>query len=202
MKFIIATKNKKKLAELERILAPLGIEAISENELDFLLPEVEETGTTFEENAMLKAMSAMNTTGLPAIADDSGLCVEALGGAPGVYSARYAGENARDGDNNEKLLFEMKDIAQGERQAKFVCAICGVFPTGEMITARGECFGEIAFSQMGQGGFGYDPLFLVDGLCFGELSPEKKDGISHRGQALRVLAEKLSAFLKGIENLC
>lgn len=200
MKFIIATKNIKKLAELARILAPLGIEAISENELDFLLPEVEETGSTFEENALLKAMSAMTATGLPAIADDSGLCVDALGGEPGVYSARYAGENASDLDNNDKLLFEMKEIPKADRQAKFVCAICVVFPTGEKITARGECHGEIGFSQMGQGGFGYDPLFLVDGICFGELSPIEKDEISHRGLALRVLAEKLSAFLKGIEN--
>ena len=200
MKFIIATKNKKKLAELSRILAPLGIEAVAENELDFLLPEVEETGSTFEENAMLKAVSAMNATGMPAIADDSGLCVSALGGAPGVYSARYAGENAIDLENNNKLLLEMKDVPKEKRQAKFVCAICVVFPTGEKITARGECHGEIGFSQMGQGGFGYDPLFLVDGICFGELSPEKKDTLSHRGQAVCTLAEKLSAYLKGIEN--
>ena len=200
MKLIVATKNKKKFIEFKRILLSLGIEIIGEDDLNFLLPEVEETGSTFEENAELKAMSAMKATGMPAVADDSGLCVKALDGKPSVYSARYSGENANDESNNKKLLLELENVSEGKRTAKFISAICLVFPSLEKITAMGECEGEIAFTEMGSGGFGYDPLFLVDGVCFGELSPEDKDKISHRGKALRELAEKLSAFLKGIEN--
>ncbi len=186
MKFVMATHNQKKLQELERILMPLHISVSAPD-----LPEVEETGTTFAENAFLKADSACRETGLPAVADDSGLMVDALGGAPGVYSARYAGEDATDLDRIHKLLDAIKDVPQEKRTAKFVSAICCVFPDGTRITALGECAGTIAFAPEGEGGFGYDPIFLVNGKSFAQLTAEEKDEISHRGRALRAFAKKL-----------
>ena len=186
MKFVMATHNQKKLQELERILMPLHISVSAPD-----LPEVEETGTTFAENAFLKADSACRETGLPAVADDSGLMVDALGGAPGVYSARYAGEDATDLDRIHKLLDAVKEVPREKRTAKFVSAICCVFPDGTRITAQGECAGTIAFSPEGEGGFGYDPVFLVNGKSFAQLTAEEKDEISHRGRALRAFAEKL-----------
>lgn len=184
--FVIATHNKGKLKELQRILAPLNID-VTTAELD----EVEETGTTFEENAFLKADAACRQTGMPAVADDSGLMVDALHGEPGVYSARYAGEGASDMDRIHKLLSNLKDVPAEKRTAKFVSAICCVYPNGERIDVRGECPGTIAFTPHGNGGFGYDPVFLVGGKSFGELSAEEKDRISHRGRALALLAERL-----------
>ena len=186
MKFVIATHNQKKLQELERILMPLHISVSAPD-----LPEVEETGTPFAENAFLKADSACRETGLPAVADDSGLMVDALDGAPGVYSARYAGENATDLDRIHKLLDAIKEVPQEKRTAKFISAICCVFPDGTRITAQGECAGTIAFAPEGEGGFGYDPVFLVNGKSFAQLTAEEKDEISHRGRALRAFAEKL-----------
>ncbi len=186
MKFVMATHNQKKLQELERILMPLPISVSAPD-----LPEVGETGSTFAENAFLKADSACRETGLPAVADDSGLMVDALGGAPGVYSARYAGEDATDLDRVHKLLDAIKDVPQEKRTAKFVSAICCVFPDGTRITAQGECAGTIAFAPEGEGGFGYDPVFLVNGKSFAQLTAEEKDEISHRGRALRAFAEKL-----------
>ena len=184
--FIMATHNKHKVAELSRILEPMGIHVETAD-----LPEVEETGTTFEENARLKALSACKTTGLPSVADDSGIAVDALGGAPGVYSARYAGEEATDADRNKKLLEEMKDIPEGKRSARFVSAICCVFPSGEEITVTGVCEGTVAFAPQGKDGFGYDPIFLVGDRTYAELSPAEKDAVSHRGKALRLLKEEL-----------
>ena len=184
--FIMATHNKHKVAELSRILEPMGIYVETAD-----LPEVEETGTTFEENARLKALSACKTTGLPSVADDSGIAVDALGGAPGVYSARYAGEEATDADRNKKLLEEMKDIPEGKRSARFVSAICCVFPSGEEITVTGVCEGTVAFAPRGKDGFGYDPIFLVGDRTYAELSPAEKDAVSHRGKALRLLKEEL-----------
>ncbi len=189
--FIIATHNRKKLAELERILAPLGISAQTAEQAGFELSEVEETGATFEENAFLKAEAAMRQTGLPAVADDSGLMVDALDGAPGVYSARYAGEGASDSQRNEKLLQELKNVPQDQRTARFVSAVCCVFPGGESVCVRGECEGTIAFAPSGNGGFGYDPLFLVGEKTYAELSDEEKDAISHRGRALSSLQKAL-----------
>lgn len=186
MKFVMATHNQKKLDELERILMPLQISVSAPD-----LLEVEETGTTFAENAFLKADSACRETGLPAVADDSGLMVDALNGAPGVYSARYAGEDATDLDRIHKLLDALKDVPEEKRTAKFVSAICCVFPDGSQITAQGECAGTIAFAPEGAGGFGYDPIFLVNGRSFAQLTAEEKDEISHRGCALRAFAEKL-----------
>ena len=190
MKFIIATHNKKKLAEMERILNPIGIEVSTAQ-----LQEVDETGTTFAENAYLKANVACKETGLPAIADDSGLAVDALNGAPGIYSARYAGEHATDLQKMEKLLYELKDVPKEKRTARFVCSICCVFPNGDYITAEGTCEGTIAFELTGDGGFGYDPIFLVGKQSFGQLSDEEKDRISHRGKALMLFSQKLQEYL-------
>lgn len=204
MIFVIATKNKKKLEELERILAPLGIQAKTADQLGFELEEVEETGTTFEENAALKAFVACRLTGYPAVADDSGLMVDALDGAPGVYSARYGGEGASDRDRYEKLLKNMESVPEGQRGAKFVSAVCCAFPDGKSLTVRGECPGKIAFAPAGEGGFGYDPVFLVEnGKSFGQLTKEEKDAVSHRGNALRTLSRELPEFLEKEEKeLC
>jgi XTP/dITP diphosphohydrolase len=184
--FVIATHNQHKLTELERILSPLKIEVTTAK-----LDEVEETGTTFAQNAFLKADAACKQTGLPAVADDSGLMVDALNGAPGVYSARYAGEGATDSQRIEKLLGALKDVPQEQRTAHFVSSICCVFPNGKMVTAEGTCSGSIAFSPSGTDGFGYDPVFLVNDKTFAELTAQEKDAISHRGRALRQFVEKL-----------
>ena len=156
MKLVLASKNKKKLVEMNDILSQLGIEVCSEAEAGVDV-EVEETGTTFEENSLLKARAVMEASGLPAIADDSGLCVDALGGAPGVYSARYGGEGLDDIQRYRLLLENMR--GQMPRTARFVSVITCCFPNGDVISARGECPGTIAFAPMGEGGFGYDPVF-------------------------------------------
>lgn len=190
MKLILATKNKHKVQEFCRILEPLGWEVLPQ---DAVAPdlEVEETGTTFAENAALKAMALYRATGLPAVADDSGLCVDALNGAPGVYSARYAGE-AQDSDaNNAKLLRELQGIPDEQRTARFVCSLCVVFSKEDILTCEGICEGKIAHHLHGQNGFGYDPLFMVGEESFAELDGERKDSISHRGNALRLLVELL-----------
>lgn len=195
MDFLIATHNMKKRAELERILAPLGINVKTADEAGVELTDVEETGTTFEENAFLKAESGCKEGKMPCIADDSGLMVDALGGEPGVYSARYAGEHGDDEKNNEKLLFNLKDIAPENRTAKFVSAVCCVFPDGRKLTVSGECKGTIGYERKGNNGFGYDPLFYVGEKTFAELSAQEKDEISHRGNALRELVKELPKYL-------
>ena len=195
MKFILATKNMKKLAELQRILAPLNCEVICERDLERPLPEVVEDADTFEGNALLKARSAAKVTGLAAIADDSGLCVDYLDGAPGVYSARYAGEEHDDEKNNEKLLKALEGLEKEKRTAFFVSAVAVVFPNGEEFTVRGECHGYIANEKQGENGFGYDPLFISEKGCFGSLSAEDKDSVSHRGKSLRKMAEKIKEYL-------
>jgi XTP/dITP diphosphohydrolase len=191
MKFILATKNQKKLKELQRILEPIGCQVICEKDLENPLEEVVEDADTFEGNALLKARSAMKLTGLAAIADDSGLCVDALDGAPGVYSARYAGEEHDDEKNNQKLLKALEGLPKEKRTAYFVSAVAVVFPNGEEFTVRGECHGYIADKKQGENGFGYDPLFISEKGCFGTLSSEEKDEISHRGKALAKMVEKL-----------
>lgn len=191
MKILIATHNKKKKAELQRILLPLGIEIVTADDMGISLTDVEETGTTFEENSFLKADSGCKESGLPCIADDSGLAVDALGGAPGVYSARYAGEHGNDEKNIDKLLEALKDVPDEKRTAKFVCAVTCVFPDGKVIRTRGECHGVIAHERIGRGGFGYDPVFLCGEKSFGELTSEEKDAVSHRGKALRMLVQEL-----------
>lgn len=201
MQFIVATHNAKKLIELNRILEPLGIAAVTDSELGIALPEVEETGETFEDNALLKAESACKHSGLPAVADDSGLMVDALNGAPGVYSARYAGEGATDEQRNSKLLNELQDVPEEKRTAQFVSAVCCVFPNGDRLIARGTCPGRIGYEPQGNGGFGYDPVFIVSeglagaGKTYAELTAEEKDQISHRGNALRLLSRQLEDYM-------
>ena len=197
MKLVLASKNKKKLVEMNDILSQLGIEVCSEAEAGVDV-EVEETGTTFEENSLLKARAVMEASGLPAIADDSGLCVDALDGAPGVYSARYGGEGLDDIQRYRLLLENMR--GQMPRTARFVSVITCCFPNGDVISARGECPGTIAFAPMGEGGFGYDPVFFLPGLkkTFAQLSPQEKNAISHRGKALEVFEEKLKEYLKNL----
>lgn len=195
MKFILATKNKSKLAELKRILLPLGCEVISESDLDYALPEPDENADTFEGNAMIKAMSAHKITGLPAIADDSGLCVDYLNGEPGVFTARYAGEPVDNNKNNEKLLKNLLGVPMEKRTARFVSAIAVVLQTGESFTVRGVCEGKIGTEPKGNKGFGYDPLFISEKGCFGVMDDDEKDSISHRGAALRKMAEKLKEYL-------
>lgn len=196
MKVLIATHNLKKKAELQRILTPLGIEVVTADDIGINLTDVEETGTTFEENSLLKAQSGCDESGLPCVADDSGLAVDYLGGAPGVYSARYAGEHGDDEKNNDKLLRELDGVPLEKRTARFVSVVTCVFPDGQKIAVRGECEGKIAFERSGNGGFGYDPLFLFeDGRSFGEFTAEEKDKVSHRGKALRLLADELEKMI-------
>lgn len=196
MDFLIATHNIKKRDELARILAPLGVRVLTAEEAGVTLTDVEETGKTFEENAFLKADSGCRESGMPCIADDSGMEVDALGGAPGVYSARYAGEHGNDQKNNRLLLENLRDVPAEKRTARFVSSVCCVFPDGRHFTVRGVCEGRIAFEPQGRGGFGYDPLFLVGNKTFGELTAEEKDHISHRGNALRRLARELPEYLE------
>lgn len=204
-----ATNNPGKLRELRRILQRMGHEVKSLRELGIDL-DPEETGATFAENAALKAAAFCAASKLPTVADDSGLCVDALHGAPGVYSARYAGHHGDDAANNQKLLAEMCDIPVGERAAKFVSAVCFRLPDGRQLTVTGECPGTIAFAGTGHNGFGYDPLFVPDAVglpgggtvpntarrSYAELADGEKDAISHRGRALEKLAERLPAFLE------
>ncbi len=191
-KFLIATGNVGKVREFGRILEPLGIEAVSAREAGISLDDVEETGTTFAENAYIKAKAAFERTGLPSIADDSGLSVDALNGEPGVYSARYAGEGADDSMRIAKLLKNLDGVEKQNRTAHFTCSICCIIDKDTIITAEGKCYGVIADKPMGNGGFGYDPIFLTDGgKTFGQLTAEEKDSVSHRGKALRELSEKL-----------
>ena len=194
MKMVLASKNPHKQVEMSAILSQLGIEVILESDAGVDV-DVEETGTTFEENAQLKATAVMKASGLPAIADDSGLCVTALGGGPGVYSARYGGEGLTDKDRYELVLKGLS--GQLDRSAKFVSAICCAFPNGDTVTARGECPGIIAYAPSGSGTFGYDPIFLVPETkkTFAEMSAEEKNAISHRGVALQNFKVELEKYL-------
>ena len=195
MKLVLASKNKKKLVEMNDILSQLGVEVCSEAEAGVDV-DVEETGTTFEENSLLKARAVMQAGGLPAIADDSGLCVDCLGGAPGVYSARYGGGGLDDAARYRLLLENL--WGQPDRRAKFVSVITCCFPNGDVLSARGECPGTIAYAAMGEGGFGYDPVFFVPELnkTFAQLTAEEKNAVSHRGKALAAFREKLKAYLE------
>ena len=196
MDFLIATHNMKKRDELQRILSPLGVHVLTADEAGVDLTDVEETGTTFEENALLKARSGCKEGKMPCIADDSGLCVDALDGAPGVYSARFAGEHGNDDKNNEKLLSLLSDLPPEKRTARFVSTVACVFPDGRELVVRGECEGKIGYEKRGENGFGYDPLFYVGERTFAEFTPEEKDAVSHRGNALRALTEALPAYLE------
>ena len=194
MKLVLASKNKKKLVEMQEILSALGVEVVMEADVGVDV-DVEETGTTFAENAALKARAVCQASGLPAIADDSGLCVDALNGAPGVYSARYGGEGLDDVGRYQLLLNSMR--GQLNRRCGFVSAICCAFPNGDEITAQGECRGTLAFAPAGENGFGYDPIFFVPEMkkTFAQLTAEEKNQISHRGRALCEFKKKLEEYL-------
>jgi len=181
MKLVIASNNSGKVREFKKLLSPLGYEVISQSEAG-INTETEETGATFEENALLKAKAVYNLCKLPTIADDSGLEVDVLGGEPGVYSARYAPA----GQRRAKVLEKMKDVPVEQRTARFVCCISYIDENREF-TVRGECRGHIGFENRGNNGFGYDSIFLYGGLSFAELTEEEKNAISHRGRALREL---------------
>lgn len=183
MKLVLASRNVHKLMELRAILSEQGVEIVQESDVGVEV-EVEETGATFEENALLKAKAVMEATGLPAIADDSGLCVDALHGAPGVFSARYGGAGLDDEGRCKLLLEHMRGML--DRRCKFVSCICCYLPDGSVVTARGECAGTLAYAPKGGKGFGYDPIFFVPTLkkTFAELNGDEKNAISHRGAAL------------------
>lgn len=195
MDYIIATHNMKKRDELQRILSPLGIRVLLAEEAGIELTDVDETGTTFEENALLKAESGCKESGMPCIADDSGIAVDYLDGAPGVYSARYAGEHGDDEANNQKLLRELEGVPDEKRGAAYVSVVCCVYPDGKVLSARGECRGRIGYTPVGNGGFGYDPYFLPEEYGYektmAQLTAEEKDAISHRGKAVREIALKI-----------
>lgn len=190
MKVILASKNPHKLTELSAILSQHGFEIALESEYGLDI-DVDETGTTFEENSLLKAEAVMKASGLPVLADDSGLMVDALDGAPGVYSARY-GHKSSDGERTEFLLENMKDVPDGKRTAKFVCVITCLWPDGRKIVARGECPGVITREVHGKNGFGYDPVFYLPelGMTYAELPSEQKNAISHRARALQDFCRK------------
>ncbi|HOA24084.1 MAG TPA: XTP/dITP diphosphatase [Aggregatilineales bacterium] len=203
MKILIATRNPGKLREYEEMLAGLSVngEPIDLVMLDDLgiETEVEETGDTFEENAVLKARAYAEQSGLLTLADDSGLAVDALGGAPGVLSARYAGEDATDADRYRKLLRELEGVPPEDRGARFVCAVALCTPEGEVYTAEGDVKGRIAFEPKGTQGFGYDPIFYIPGLrmTMAQADPEIKNRISHRAEALKAIRPVLERVLTG-----
>ena len=185
MKLVLASKNRHKLVELQTILGQLGLEVVLESDIGIDV-DVEETGTTFEENALLKAKAVMEASGMAAIADDSGLMVDALNGEPGVYSARYGGKDS-DAARTAYLLENMAQVPEEERTARFVSAIACALPDGRVVTSRGTCEGRILFETRGDNGFGYDPVFYVPeiGMTFAEADGEQKNAISHRGNALK-----------------
>ena len=193
MKVVLASKNKHKLVEISKITEKFGIELVLQSELGIDI-DVEETGTTYEENSFIKAEAVMKATGLPALADDSGIAVDALNGEPGVYSARYGFDDTLDDRGRlELLLKNTEHVPDGQRQAQFVCVITMVTPAGQVIQARGEIHGELTREPRGENGFGYDPIFYYPpfGKTTAELAPEEKNAVSHRGNALRVFYDKM-----------
>ena len=193
MKVVLASKNKHKLEEISKITEQFDMELVLESELGVDI-DVEETGSTFEENSFLKAEAVMKATGLPALADDSGIAVDALNGEPGIYSARYGfDESLDDRGRLELLLKNTENVPDDQRQAKFVCVITLVTPEGQTIQARGEVHGMLLRAPAGENGFGYDPIFYYPpfGKSLAQVSPEEKNRVSHRANALKVFYEKL-----------
>ncbi|MBP3305282.1 MAG: RdgB/HAM1 family non-canonical purine NTP pyrophosphatase [Oscillospiraceae bacterium] len=193
MKVVLASKNKHKLAEISKITEKFGFELVLQSELGVDI-DVEETGSTFEENSFLKAEAVMKATGLPALADDSGIAVDALNGEPGIYSARYGFDESLDDRGRLNLLLKnMENVPDGQRQAKFVCVITMVTPEGRTIQARGEIHGELLREARGENGFGYDPIFYYPpaGMTTAEMRPEDKNKVSHRANALHIFYQKL-----------
>ncbi len=201
-KLLLATRNQGKIIEFRRILdavAPgaielVGLEAFPE------LHDVDETGTTFEENALLKAREMSQATGLPAIADDSGLCIDALNGDPGIFSARWAGAHGNDQANIEKVLGQLKDVPEAQRGAYFICVAALYLPDGRTFCQEGRFYGTILHSPVGENGFGYDPIFAPEGLDISsaQMSSEEKDAVSHRGKALRAIAPIVMSALNSL----
>ena len=193
MKIVVARGNKAKLREIAQIFH--GYEIVSMQEAGFA-EDIEENGATFEENALIKARAVSRALGVSALADDSGICVEALGGAPGVYSARFCGRHGDDAANNALLLEKLKDVPQNRRGAYFESCVAFCLADGREITASGRTYGRILEQAEGEGGFGYDPLFYSDELnmSFGKASAEQKNSVSHRGKALAALAEKIKGI--------
>ena len=193
MRVVLASKNKHKLVEISQITEKFGFELVLQSELGVDI-DVEETGTTFEENSFLKAEAVMKATGLPALADDSGIVVDALNGEPGIYSARYGFDDTLDDWGRLQLLLKNTEhVPDGQRQAQFVCVITMVTPEGQTIQARGEIHGELLRAPVGENGFGYDPIFYYPpmGMSTAEMPAEAKNQVSHRANALKVLNEKL-----------
>ena len=193
MKVVLASKNKHKLVEISKITEKFGIELVLQSELGVDI-DVEENGSTFEENSFIKAEAVMKATGLPALADDSGIAVDALNGEPGIYSARYGFDDSLDDWGRlELLLKNTEHVPDGQRQAKFVCVITMVSPDGQVIQARGEIHGELLRAPRGENGFGYDPIFYYPpmGMSTAEMPPEEKNKVSHRANALKVFHDKL-----------
>ncbi len=195
MKFFIATKNQHKYREFTKIFENLGHSLICESDLETQMPDVVEDGTSFEENALIKARTGVLFSQLPCVSDDSGICVDYLNGAPGIFSARYAGEHGDDKANNQKLLAELNGVPYEKRTGRYVCAIACVFPDGREFTVRGEVEGIIAESEKGSNGFGYDPLFISEIGRFSEVSAEAKNEISHRGIAIKKFTEEVKKYL-------
>ena len=198
-RLVLATRNQGKIIELRRILDSIShgtIELVSVDQYPNIA-DVEETGSTFEENALLKAEAICNATGLPAIADDSGLCIDALGGAPGIFSARYAGKHGDDDANLKKVLVELKGVEDSKRSAHFTCVTALVMPDGRKVTKRGEFHGFIAHAPVGDHGFGYDPIFIPQGFSItsAQMSPYEKDLRSHGGISLRAIAPHVIELL-------
>lgn len=194
---VLATRNKGKIAEVQRLISLHAPQITLRSVSEFNLDDVEETGTTFEENALLKAETIARQTGLPALADDSGIAIDALDGAPGVYSARWSGVHGDDAANVAKVLLELSDVPDEDRGAQFVCVIALAHPDGRSIIVRGEVEGVVRRNPIGNHGFGYDPIFQPDGYAIttAQMDPETKDAISHRGKALREIASKIGPFI-------
>ena len=193
MRLIIATGNEDKVREIDEILEGTGFEAISMKQAGFN-PDIVEDGKTFEENAIKKAMAVHELSGEYVMADDSGLCIDALDGAPGIYSARFCGEDSTYEEKFKKIFEMLADVPEEKRTAQFVCAIAVVKPDGTSVTVRGECRGVLHEKPAGENGFGYDPIFYVPefGMTTAQMDPEVKNSISHRGRALRAMVEKLT----------
>lgn len=193
MRVVLASKNRHKLEEISKITEKFDMELVLQSELGVDI-DVEENGTTFEENSLIKAKAVMEATGLPALADDSGIAVDALNGEPGIYSARYGfDESLDDWGRLELLLKNTEHVPDGQRQAQFVCVITMITPEGKIIQARGEIHGQLLREPRGENGFGYDPIFYYPplGKSTAELAPEEKNQVSHRANALKVFYEKL-----------
>ena len=196
MKVVLASKNRHKLEEISKITEKFHMELVLQSDLGVDI-DVEENGTSFEENSFIKAEAVMKATGLPALADDSGIAVDALNGEPGIYSARYGFDPTLDDWGRLQLLLKNTEhVPDGQRQAQFVCVITLVTPEGQTIQARGEIHGELLRAPVGENGFGYDPIFYVPGFekTTAQLSPEEKNQVSHRGKALRLMKEELMKY--------